>query len=76
MQSLRKFWHAWKAFGRFMGNMVARVVLTLFYFTIFVPFAVGARLFTDPLALKHSHESFWVARQTADQTLNEVARQF
>jgi hypothetical protein len=76
MEYLRKFWKAWKAFGHFMGNMVARVVLSLFYFTIFVPFAVVARLFTDPLGLKNSHENFWLARSTADQTLNEVARQF
>jgi hypothetical protein len=76
MEFLRKFWHAWKAFGRFMGNMIARVVLSLFYFTIFVPFAIGARLFTDPLSLKNIHQSLWVARRTGDQSLNEATRQF
>lgn len=29
----------------------ARVVLSLFYFTLFVPFGVGVRLFDDPLVL-------------------------
>jgi hypothetical protein len=76
MEALRKFWHAWKAFGRFMGNMVARVVLSLFYFTIFVPFAIGARLFTDPLHLKGSRAALWMSRQTGDQTLDESGRQF
>ncbi len=76
MELLRKFWHSWKAFGRFMGNLVARIVLSLFYFTIFVPFAAVARLFTDPLALKNSQQAFWLARHTADQTLSEASRQF
>ena len=76
MELLRKIWDGWKAFGRFMGNMVARVVLSLFYFTIFVPFAIGARLFTDPLGLKNNPESFWLARDTADQNLTKAGRQF
>ena len=76
MELLRKIWQAWKAFGHFMGNMVARVVLSIFYFTIFVPFAIGARLFTDPLGLKSKQEALWLARHTADQDLTEAARQF
>lgn len=76
MEFLRKVWRAWKAFGHFMGNMVARVVLSIFYFTIFVPFAIGARLFTDPLGLKNSAEALWLNRQTADANLSEATRQF
>ena len=34
----------WRGFWRFSGT-----IAVLFYFTIFVPFAVGARLFSDPL---------------------------
>jgi hypothetical protein len=76
MEALRKFWHAWKAFGRFMGNLFGRVVLSIFYFTIFVPFAIGARLFTDPMRLKGSRTALWSSRKTGDQTLDESARQF
>ena len=76
MTLLRKFWERWKAFGLFLGNLVARVVLSLFYFTVFVPFGLGVRLLSDPLQIKTRPNSLWRPRSTADQTLDEVGRQF
>lgn len=70
------FWQGWKAFGHFLGNLLARVVLTIFYFTVFVPFAVGVRLFSDPLHIKSTPAKLWHSRTTGDQTLEEVLRQF
>jgi hypothetical protein len=74
--ALRKFWEGWKAFGRFMGNMVARVALSIFYFTIFVPFGLGVRLFGDPLQIKTQPGDLWVARPASDQTLPGLERQY
>ncbi len=76
MGLLKKIWEGWKAFGRFMGNMVARVVLSLFYFTVFVPFGIGVRLFSDPLQIKGERPNGWQERTTGDQSLEEVGRQF
>jgi len=76
MALLRKFWESWKAFGHFLGNVVARVVLSLFYFTVFVPFGLGVRWFSDPLQIKTRPNSLWRTRSTMDQTLDEVRRQF
>lgn len=76
MEILRKFWERWKAFGHFMGNVVARIVLSIFYFTIFVPFGLGVRLLSDPLQLKAEPDSLWRPRSTHDQSLDEVGRQF
>ena len=73
---LRTFWEAWKRFGRFMGNFVTRIVLTLLYFTIFVPFGIGARMFTDPLQVKGERADAWNQRKTGDKNLEEVMRQF
>lgn len=73
---LRAFWEAWKRFGRFMGNIVTRVVLTLLYFTVFVPFGIGARLFTDPMQVKEERAESWNHRKTGDKSLEEVMRQF
>ena len=72
----KDFWQGWKAFGHFLGNLVARVVLSIFYFTIFVPFAFGVRLFSDPLQIKTTPADFWRPRPTGDQTLEEVMRQY
>ncbi|MBE7552907.1 MAG: hypothetical protein HS126_17690 [Anaerolineales bacterium] len=70
------FWQGWKVFGHFLGNLLARVVLTIFYFTVFVPFAVGVRLFSDPLYLKTMPAKLWHSRHTGDQTLEDVLRQY
>lgn len=76
MTVLKKLWTAWKAFGHFLGNIVGRVVLSVFYFTIFVPFGLGVRLLSDPLQIKTRPDSLWRPRTTADQTLAQVERQY
>jgi hypothetical protein len=73
---IKNFWQGWKAFGHFLGNLLARVVLTIFYFTVFVPFALGVKLFSDPLHIKKSPADFWRPRPTGDQTLEDIMRQY
>lgn len=72
---LRKFWSAWKRFGQWVGDMLARIVLTIFYFTIFLPFGIGVRLFGDPLQIKQRPGSLWLARKTTDLAMEDVRRQ-
>lgn len=76
METLRKVWHAWKRIGQFIGDQVGRVVLTLFYFTLFVPFALGVRLFADPLAIRPDVRAKWLERKTQDLTLEDTRRLF
>ena len=76
MQLLRKLWEGWKAFGRFMGNQIARVVLSLFYFTILLPYGLGVRWFGDPLKIKTRPDRLWQSRSPRDPTLAEAGRQF
>ena len=73
---IKDFWHGWKAFGQFLGDWLARVVLTVFYFSILVPFGIGVRLFGDPLHIKSIPTPLWRPRETGDQTLEETLRQF
>lgn len=42
---LTSIWEMWKRIGRAIGDLIGRIVLTVFYFTIFAPFGVGVRLF-------------------------------
>ena len=70
------FWHGWKEFGQFLGDWLARVVLTIFYFTVLIPFGIGVRLLSDPLHIKTKATPFWRPRTTGDQELKEVLRQF
>ena len=74
MEALRKGWQVWKRFGQFMGDLIGRVVLTVFYFTLFMPFALGMRLFGDPLALRPHDHAKWLERKTHDLTLEDSRR--
>ena len=74
--TVQKMWEGWKGFGHFIGNLLARLVLTIFYFSVFIPFGIGVRLFSDPLRIKTPPSPQWVSRQTGDQNLKEVSRQF
>jgi len=73
---IENFRENWKAFGQFLGNWLARAVLTIFYFTVLVPFGVGVRLLADPLHLALKPSPFWRPRATGDQNLEDVLRQF
>lgn len=74
MESLRKFWEGWKRFGQFIGDFFGRLVLTIFYFTLFMPFGLGVRLFGDPLALRQSGPGKWLERTTHDLNLDDSRR--
>ncbi len=71
------FWETWRELGHYIGDFQARLLLTLFYFTVLVPFALIARLFLDPLCLRGgSAESALTRRQTEALDLRAARRQF
>lgn len=75
MAYLWKFWELWKKFGHFMGDLVGRLFLMLFYFTLLLPFGIGVSLWSDPLAIREQIESRWLERKTtADPTLEQARR--
>ena len=76
MGLLNKFWRGWLRFGHLMGDIVGRVVLTIFYFTIMLPFSLIVTLFSDPLDMKKRKAPAWQARITGDRNLEEARRQF
>jgi hypothetical protein len=65
---LKRFWESWKRFGQMIGDILARIVLTIFYFTIFLPFGLGVRLGADPLDIRRRSPA-WVKRTTTDKTI-------
>ncbi len=72
---LQKAWKIWKRFGELVGNLLARLVLTVFYFTLFVPFAIGLRLFGDPLQIKRVPALSWQGRETPVDDLTSARKQ-
>ena len=74
---LSKLWKIWKQFGQLVGDFVARIFLTLFYFTILVPFGLVVRFFQDPLHLASDGQtSFWLKRAPRETSLSEAHREF
>lgn len=71
MTLLRQLWARWRRFGQIIGDLIARIVLSLFYFTIFAPFATGVRLLADPLAIHDTAPNGWIAR--SDEGEEELA---
>ena len=49
---LRRFWEGWKRVGRKIGDFQARVLLTLIYAIVLLPFGVIVTLFGDPLRMR------------------------
>ncbi|MGO9272292.1 MAG: hypothetical protein ACLQOO_19025 [Terriglobia bacterium] len=52
-EGLKRFWEAWKVVARKIGNFQARVLLTIIYAVLVLPFGVCVRLFSDQLRIKH-----------------------
>jgi len=75
MSFLKQVWKKWRAFGRVMGDFVARIFMTVFYFTVALPFGLGVRWFKDPLHL-HSSESGWLPRETKRETMEDARRPY
>jgi hypothetical protein len=68
-------WQRWTIVGEVYGDFQARLFAVLFYFTIFVPFALGVRLLSDPLRLRSGHGA-WLNRDAVGSKLDDARRQF
>src|SRR5260370_37287069 len=49
---LKQFWQRWKRLARAVGTFQARVLLTVFYVVLVLPFGIVVRLVSDPLRIK------------------------
>jgi hypothetical protein len=70
-------WSKWRALSRKAGELQARIVLTVFYFTLAAPFGLARTYLADPLRMKPGKQGrAWLARATRDRTLDDARRQF
>lgn len=71
---LKRVWQAWKRVAHTVGTFQARVLLTIFYAVLVLPFGIFARLFSDSLRIKRrptqwlehpgeTHDLRWAKRQ-------------
>ena len=70
-------WTKWRALSKKAGELQARIILTLFYFSLAAPFGLARTFLADPLRVKKSgHGSAWRERQTRDLSLDDARRQY
>ena len=74
MSIWRKIWEGWKRVGGWIGDFIGRLFLTLFYFTLVLPFGLLMRIFRDPLRLRHSGPPGWLDREPEERTLEGARR--
>ncbi|MCC7260998.1 MAG: hypothetical protein IT369_00615 [Candidatus Latescibacteria bacterium] len=71
----KRAWQRWLRIATVIGDFQARVVLSLFYFVIALPFGLLVRLFADPLGIKGRRTTTWTSFADRTQTLDQAARQ-
>jgi hypothetical protein len=74
MDLLRRFWEGWKRIGQPIADFIGRLILTVFYFTLFAPFGLGLLLWGDPLDIKSKRKAHWIERTTRDLNLKDARR--
>ena len=75
---LRRIWDGWKKIARKIGDFNARVILTIFYLILLMPFAILVKTFTDPLEIKKNAKTGWqLKEENSDVTpMERAVRQF
>jgi hypothetical protein len=76
---LAKLFHrGWMTFAYALGYVNSRIILTLFYFLVVVPYGLISRLFgRDPLQLRQRDlESYWTPRSATRQSKEQFERLF
>jgi len=71
----KRLFSKWKLISHKAGDFQANVFLTVFYFTIFAPFALIFRAFSDPMKIKRPPAG-WEKRDQAADTLDNAREQF
>ncbi len=74
--SVKRLWEGWKRIATVIGDFQARVVLSLFYFVVVLPFGMGVRMFADPLRIRRHGQTQWTDFQDRSRTPEEAGRQF
>jgi len=64
----------WKKIGHAIGNFQARILLTVIYYVLVLPFGLVVRVFSDSMHMKKRPEK-WFDHPPIPNTLEEARRQ-
>jgi hypothetical protein len=70
-------WGRWKELSQKAADFQARILLTVFYFTLMVPFGLVFGIVKDPLRIKRRPSgTYWLDRKPSSESLADAQRQF
>jgi hypothetical protein len=69
---INNLWAQWKVLAHKIGGFQSRLILSVFYYVLFMPFAMGVKLFSDPLRLNSVPR--WLTRRDLDDSSTHSAR--
>jgi len=76
-RAMQRLWERWKRVARKVGDVQARVLLSLVYFIVLGPFALAVRWWSDPLAVKTGTPRGWRERNNSEaKPMERAIRQF
>lgn len=80
MPELRRLWEGWKAFAHSLGDFQARVLLTVFYFTVLSPYGLVMSAFGNALRIRpvdvRRVRSAWESRRSTEEGLARARQTF
>ena len=72
---LKRIWQAWKRLAQKIGNFQARVLLTVLYAVLILPFGLAVRWVADPLRIKRRPQE-WLDHGDTPGTVEWARRQW
>ena len=73
---LKRLYTWWMLSAEAISAFIGRIVLTLFYLVVALPFGLVARLVIDPLKLRRRDDSAWTPMRERENSIEEGRRQF
>jgi len=72
-----RLWSAWNELARPVGDFQARLILTVFYFTVAAPFGLIVRTIKDPLTMRRRPaQTGWIKRKRREHDITAARRQY
>ncbi|MFQ5719918.1 MAG: SxtJ family membrane protein [Acidobacteriota bacterium] len=74
-----RFFRLWMRFAGVMSVVTSTIILTIFFYLVFTPISVVLRLFGKKMldrAWKDGRESYWIAKDAPDPSLERYGKQF
>ena len=75
MKVIKIVWKKWVVVAQKIGNFQARLLLSVFYFTLLLPFSLVVTLFSDRLVKRKPPKTTWTTWTEAYETFEEAKGQ-